>query len=188
MKSYSIFVQSLSETPQTFEVAPQYTVGAIKELIEERAGVEAGLQKLAYAGSILDNERTLAELEIGSGSTLYMTLALEGGKKGKKKVYTTKKKNKHKHQKVSLQALQYYSVDGQGVVTRTRKICPSPTCKFGIFMARHFDRLYCGKCKTTFKLDPSEVTAPTSKKKKDDKKEEADKKGKGKDAKKGKKK
>eukprot|EP00331_Platyophrya_macrostoma_P014192 CAMPEP_0176432928 /NCGR_PEP_ID=MMETSP0127-20121128/15690_1 /TAXON_ID=938130 /ORGANISM="Platyophrya macrostoma, Strain WH" /LENGTH=110 /DNA_ID=CAMNT_0017815201 /DNA_START=28 /DNA_END=356 /DNA_ORIENTATION=- len=110
MESFSIFVQSLSETAQALEVGRNYTVGAIKDLIAERAGVEAGLQRLAFAGSILSNEQTLAELEIGSGSTLYMTLALEGGKKGKKKVYTTKKKNKHKHQKVSLQALQYYSV------------------------------------------------------------------------------
>ena len=188
MNSFSIFVQSLSDTPQVLEVQPDFTVEGVKQLISEKAGVSSEFQKLAYAGSVLEDQQTLAELEIGSGSTLYMTLALEGGKKGKKKVYTTKKKNKHKHQKVSLQALQYYSVDGQGNVSRTRKICPSPTCKFGIFMARHFDRLYCGKCKTTFKLDPSEVTAPTSKKKKDDKKEEADKKGKGKDAKKGKKK
>ena len=188
MNSFSIFVQSLSDTPQVVEVSPDFTIGAIKQLISEKAGVSSDLQKIAYAGAFLEDQQNLAELEIGSGSTLYMTLALEGGKKGKKKVYTTKKKNKHKHQKVSLQALQYYSVDGSGVVTRTRKICPSPTCKFGIFMARHFDRLYCGKCKTTFKLDPSEVTAPQSKKKKDDKKEEAAGKGKGKDAKKGKKK
>eukprot|EP00331_Platyophrya_macrostoma_P026424 CAMPEP_0176435894 /NCGR_PEP_ID=MMETSP0127-20121128/17612_1 /TAXON_ID=938130 /ORGANISM="Platyophrya macrostoma, Strain WH" /LENGTH=110 /DNA_ID=CAMNT_0017819045 /DNA_START=42 /DNA_END=370 /DNA_ORIENTATION=+ len=110
MESFSIFVQSLSDSTHTYDVASSFTVGAIKDLIAERAGVESDLQRLAYAGSILSNEQTLAELEIGSGSTLYMTLALEGGKKGKKKVYTTKKKNKHKHQKVSLQALQYYSV------------------------------------------------------------------------------
>ena len=37
--------------------------------------------------------------------TIYMTLAVEGGKK-KKKVYTTKKKNKHKHIKEKLATLR----------------------------------------------------------------------------------
>ena len=37
--------------------------------------------------------------------TIYMTLPVEGGKK-KKKVYTTKKKNKHKHIKEKLATLK----------------------------------------------------------------------------------
>jgi len=52
-----------------------------------------------------------------------MTLPVEGGKK-KKKVYTTKKKNKHKHIKEKLATLKYYSVDGSGKVVRNRKTCP----------------------------------------------------------------
>jgi len=27
--------------------------------------------------------------------------------------------------------------------------CPSPSCGAGIFMAKHKDRLYCGKCHNT---------------------------------------
>ena len=37
--------------------------------------------------------------------TIYMTLPVEGGKK-KKKVYTTKKKNKHRHIKEKLATLK----------------------------------------------------------------------------------
>ena len=39
-------------------------------------------------------------------------------------------------------------VDDSGKVQRLRKQCPS--CGPGTFMATHFDRVYCGKCSTTF--------------------------------------
>jgi len=41
-------------------------------------------------------------------------------------------------------------VDGTGKVTRNRKECP--TCGKGIFLAKHMDRLYCGKCALTLRL------------------------------------
>lgn len=39
-------------------------------------------------------------------------------------------------------------VDDSGKVSRLRKQCPQ--CGPGIFMATHFDRVYCGKCTTTY--------------------------------------
>jgi ribosomal protein S27AE len=39
-------------------------------------------------------------------------------------------------------------VDDSGKVQRLRKQCPN--CGPGIFMATHFDRVYCGKCGATF--------------------------------------
>jgi ubiquitin-small subunit ribosomal protein S27Ae len=39
-------------------------------------------------------------------------------------------------------------VDDSGKVQRLRKQCPN--CGAGTFMATHFDRVYCGKCSTTF--------------------------------------
>lgn len=126
-------------------------------------------------------------MEIEENATLHLALDLDGGKKKrKKKVYTTKKKTKHKHQNVKLAVLKFYTIDGNGAVSRVKKSCPS--CGVGIFMARHYDRFYCGKCTLTMKLDPSEWTAkPTGKKKEEDKPKE-DKKDSKKDAKKGKKK
>ena len=43
---------------------------------------------------------------------------------------------------------------------RLRKQCPN--CGPGTFMANHFDRVYCGKCTTTFLFD-KEVTAAAAK-------------------------
>ena len=70
-----------------------------------------------------------------------------GGKKRKKKTYTKPKKIKHKHKKVKLAVLKYYKVDGNGKITRLRRLCPQ--CN-GVFMASHFDRQYCGKCGLTY--------------------------------------
>ena len=42
-------------------------------------------------------------------------------------------------------------VDDSGKVQRLRKQCPQ--CGPGIFMATHFDRVYCGKCATTYLVE-----------------------------------
>jgi len=87
-----------------------------------------------------------------------VTADLDGGKKKKKKkAYTTKKKNKHKHQNVKLALLKYYMIDAAGKITYQRKVCPE--CGAGYFMAKHYDRHYCGKCHLTLKLDPATVKA-----------------------------
>ena len=74
-----------------------------------------------------------------------------GGKKRKKKVYTTPKKIKHKHKTVKLAVLSYYKVDDDGKVTKLRRECDNPTCGAGVFLANHKDRFYCGKCHTVYK-------------------------------------
>ena len=63
-----------------------------------------------------------------------------GGKKRKKKNYTTPKKIKHKHRKVKLAVLKYYKVDDNGKINRLRRECPAEECGAGVFMAAHFDR------------------------------------------------
>jgi small subunit ribosomal protein S27Ae len=42
-------------------------------------------------------------------------------------------------------------VDDSGKVQRLRKQCPN--CGPGTFMATHFDRVYCGKCATTYLVE-----------------------------------
>jgi ubiquitin len=54
-----------------------------------------------------------------------------GGKKRKKKVYTTPKKIKHKRKKTKLAVLKYYKVDGDGKIERLRRECPAETVSFG---------------------------------------------------------
>jgi ubiquitin-small subunit ribosomal protein S27Ae len=90
-------------------------------------------------------------------STLHLVLRLRGGgKKRKKKNYTTPKKIKHKHRKVKLAVLKYYRVDDSGKIHRLRRECPGEECGAGIFMAAHFDRQYCGKCGLTYVYAPTE--------------------------------
>ena len=93
-----------------------------------------------------------------------MVLRLRGGgKKRKKKTYTTPKKIKHKRVKVKLAILKYYKVDDDGKITRLRRECPHETCGAGVFMGMHYDRQYCGKCGLTFKFAPEDIKKPKPK-------------------------
>ena len=60
-----------------------------------------------------------------------------GGKKRKKKVYTTPKKIKHKHKKTKLAILKYYKVDGDGKIERLRRECPAPEVRLFISPRYH---------------------------------------------------
>ena len=86
-------------------------------------------------------------------STLNVTMSLSGGKGGKKrKNYATPKKNKHKRVNVKLAVLNYYAIENDGTVKRTRKRSEQVGCKNrGIFMASHWDRYYCGLTHLTLK-------------------------------------
>ena len=57
-----------------------------------------------------------------------------------------------RHKKVKLRVLKFYKVDDSGKVQRLRKVCPQ--CGPGIFMATHFNRVYCGKCHLTYGEHP----------------------------------
>jgi len=58
-----------------------------------------------------------------------------GGKKRKKKTYTTPKKIKHKRKKVKMSILKYYKVDSDGKIKRLRRECPTATCGAGVFVS-----------------------------------------------------
>ncbi|KAM9181114.1 ubiquitin-ribosomal protein eS31 fusion protein-like [Dugong dugon] len=81
-------------------------------------------------------------------STLQPLLRIRGGAEKNKKSYTTPRKNKKK--KVKLAVLKYYKVDENGNISCLHWECPSNECGAGIFMARHLDRHYCGKCCLTY--------------------------------------
>jgi ribosomal protein S27AE len=53
-------------------------------------------------------------------------------------------------------------VEDSGKVQRLRKQCPN--CGPGIFMATHFDRVYCGKCASTFLYEKEAAAGKKSKK------------------------
>lgn len=47
--------------------------------------------------------------------------------------------------------LKFFKVDDAGKVERLRQACP--TCGPATFMAKHFDRVYCGKCHATYMVE-----------------------------------
>lgn len=162
-----IFVKTLTSRTMVLDVDPSWNVSQVKEAIYNNEGIDASMQKLHHSGSMLEDSETLAGLDIQPESTFYLTLALAGGKK-KKKAYTTKKKNKHKHKSTKLATLTLYSVDGNGKIVRNRKQCNQPTCGPGVFMARHFDRHYCGRCADMIKVEKHEILKVEKKVKKED--------------------
>ena len=82
--------------------------------------------------------------------------------KGKKKKQQNKKvKKKHVHKKIKLRILSYYKVGEK--VARLKKMCE--VCPPGTFLAEHEDRLYCGRCRSTYTkvVDKSKVSQPKKK-------------------------
>ena len=145
-----IFVKALSGT-RTVTIDASTNVEQLKQRIEELEGIPATLQRLSCATSTLTNG-LVSEFGLTENSIVSLALAVEGGKKKrKKKNYTTPKKIKHKNKKVKLSVLKYYKVDARTQkIERLKRECPAPECGPGVFMANHFDRQYCGRCHLTY--------------------------------------
>merc|ERR1712066_569582 len=100
-------------------------------------------------GAELEDELSLADLELAEINVETEVLGEGKGGKRKKKIYKTAKRIPHKHVNIKMRATKYYTIQGNGDVKNTLKLCPEEICKGGVFMSDHWNRCYCGKCQLT---------------------------------------
>lgn len=138
-------------TTHPMDLEGQTTVDGLAERLVESHGLPEGI-RLTSQSLELPGAARLDEV-VGDLSTVHVQLSLVGGKGGKKrKNYSTPKKNKHKRVNVKLAVLNYYAIENDGTVKRTRRRSEQVGCKNrGIFMASHWDRYYCGLTHLTLK-------------------------------------
>ena len=75
----AIVVKTLTGKSITFEVESQDTVLVVKAKIQDREGIPPEQQRLIFMGKVLEDQKTMAECEIKTGSTLHLVLRLRGG-------------------------------------------------------------------------------------------------------------
>uniref|UniRef100_A0A6C0E9Z7 Ubiquitin-like domain-containing protein n=1 Tax=viral metagenome TaxID=1070528 RepID=A0A6C0E9Z7_9ZZZZ len=78
-ENYELHVKTLSGKTIVLNVQPNATVLSVKQLIHNREGVAVDDQRLVFVGKQLEDDKTLADYNIASKSTVHLVLRLRGG-------------------------------------------------------------------------------------------------------------
>ena len=166
---------------QSVDISNSMTVGQLMKSLQETNNLPESSFLTSNCGEL--PESALVRDMVQDMGSVQVNLSLEGGKGKKRKTYNTPKKNKHKRVNVKLAVLNYYAIENDGTVKRTRRRSEQVGCKNrGIFMASHWNRYYCGLTHLTLKKKDAPKEEPKRVKKvappKDDGKKKKGKKGK----------
>lgn len=126
------------------EVSPKATVFDLNNTISALFNNAASEQRLVFGGRQLDLSKNVSDYNISDLCTISIIMKLLGGKKKKKKNYTTPKKVKVPHTDIKKILVSQFQVKKDGTVTQSRSDCS--TCGVGFFMGVSKQLSFCGNC------------------------------------------